>query len=266
MARISLTNGDVSVKRGDSGEMTAAALNAPLVVNDRVFTGPNSRAELQFDYSNMVRMAANTEVRLAQIEQRKFVVQLARGLVTFRVLREQTSDVEFSTPSISLRPLKMGTYRVEVLEDGTTEVSVRAGEAEIYTSQGAERVKAGHTIVARGTSDNPEFHEGNATPEDGWDHWNDGRDRELQQFTSYQNMSTDINGGEDLDNHGRWVNVPEYGNVWSPQVAANWGALSAGTLVLYRLLRMDLDQLRSVGLGSVSLRPLVQSARMGWCW
>jgi hypothetical protein len=157
VTRISLTNGDVSVKRGDSGEMTAAALNAPLVVNDRVFTGPNSRAELQFDYSNMVRMAANTEVRLAQIEQRKFVVQLARGLVTFRVLREQTSDVELSTPSISLRPLKMGTYRVEVLEDGTTEVSVRAGEAEIYTPQGAERVTAGHTIVARGTSDNPEF-------------------------------------------------------------------------------------------------------------
>jgi hypothetical protein len=50
----------------------------------------------------------------------------------------------------------------------------------------------------------------------------------LQQSISYQNMSTDINGGEDLDNHGRWVNVPEYGNVWSPQVAANWAPYQQG--------------------------------------
>jgi len=40
VARISLLNGDVSVKRGDSGDLVAAALNSPLVVQDRVLTGP----------------------------------------------------------------------------------------------------------------------------------------------------------------------------------------------------------------------------------
>ena len=228
VARISLINGDVSVKRGDSGDMTAAAINAPLVVQDRIFTGPGSRAELQFDHSNMIRMAANAEVRLAELSQRRYIVQLARGLVTFRVLRDQQADIELSTSSISLRPAKRGVYRVEVLEDGTTEVTVRSGEAEVYTPQGTERVRAGRTLIARGSSTNPEFRDGPGTPVDDWDNWNDRRDRELERSISYRYMSTDIYGGEDLDNHGRWVTVPEYGNVWTPYAAADWAPYRVG--------------------------------------
>ena len=228
VARISLINGDVTVKRGDSGDLTAAAINAPLVVQDRIFTGPSSRAELQFDHSNMIRMAANAEVRLAELSQRRYIVQLARGLVTFRVLRDQQADIELSTPSISLRPAKRGVYRVEVLEDGTTEVTVRAGEAEVYTPQGTERVRAGRTLIARGSSTNPEFRDGPSTPIDDWDNWNDRRDRELERSVSYRYMSTDIYGGEDLDNHGRWVTVPEYGNVWTPYATADWAPYREG--------------------------------------
>ena len=228
VARISLINGDVTVKRGDSGDLTAAAINAPLVVQDRVFAGPNSRAELQFDYSNMIRMAAHSEVRIAEIEQNRYMVQLARGLVTFRVLREHTAEVELSTPSISIRPVKRGEYRIEVREDGTTEVTVRSGEAEMFTPQGTERIKSGHTVVARGTSTNPELRDSNEIPQDDWDRWNDRCDRDLQRSNSYRYMSTDISGGKDLDDHGRWVDVPQYGHVWSPRVAAGWAPYRQG--------------------------------------
>src|SRR5947208_148371 len=54
VARLSVINGDVSVKRGDSGDIVSAAINAPLVVQDRVLTGPASRAEVQFDYANAI--------------------------------------------------------------------------------------------------------------------------------------------------------------------------------------------------------------------
>ena len=230
VARISLINGEVSVKRGDTGDMTAAALNAPLMVQDQVFTGPNSRAELQFDHSNMIRVAANTEVRLAEIDpsQNRYIVQLARGMVTFRVLREQGAYVEVSTPSISIRPVQRGAYRIEVREDGTTEVAIRSGEAEVYTARGNERVRTGRTLIARGDAANPEFRDSEPVPMDGWDSWNDSRDRDLLQSTSYQYVSPDVYGAEDLDNHGRWVNVPEYGNVWSPYVTAGWAPYQLG--------------------------------------
>ena len=58
VARISLINGDVSVRRGDSGEWVAGVINAPLLTDDHVATGPNSRAEIQFDASNVLRLGA----------------------------------------------------------------------------------------------------------------------------------------------------------------------------------------------------------------
>src|SRR5947209_6009327 len=67
VARISVINGEVSVKRGDSTDLVAAAINAPLVVEDRLLTGPASRAEVQFDSGNAIRLGSSTEVRLSEL-------------------------------------------------------------------------------------------------------------------------------------------------------------------------------------------------------
>ena len=96
VARISLINGDVSVRRGDSGDWIAAAINAPLVVNDNLLTGAASRAEIQFDYANMLRLSSNAEVRLSELEYRRYQVQVSRGTVTLSVLRD--SDAEIDAP------------------------------------------------------------------------------------------------------------------------------------------------------------------------
>ncbi|MBM3811505.1 MAG: hypothetical protein FJW20_07695 [Acidimicrobiia bacterium] len=228
VARISVINGDVSLRRGDTGDWTAAAINAPLVVQDRIFTGANSRAELQFDHANMIRMASNAELRLAELEYARYTVQLARGLVTFRVLRNQESDVEISTPSVAVRPVKKGTYRIAVREDGSTEISVRGGEAEIFTPRGVERLKSGRTMLARGTASDPEFQLVADIPDDDWDRWNERRDRDLERSGSYRYVSRDIYGAEDLDGHGRWVYVAPYGYVWSPFVTAGWAPYRLG--------------------------------------
>src|SRR5215468_1911247 len=63
VARVSVINGDVSVRRGDSDDAVAAALNAPLMAQDRVLTGSSSRAEIQFDSANVLRIGANSEAR-----------------------------------------------------------------------------------------------------------------------------------------------------------------------------------------------------------
>src|ERR1700680_1845795 len=79
VARISLVNGEVSVRLGDSGDPTAAALNGPLLANDHLATGPGSRAEIQFDWGNMIRLGADTEVRMGELEDRHYLVQIATG-------------------------------------------------------------------------------------------------------------------------------------------------------------------------------------------
>ncbi len=99
------------------------------------------------------------------------------GTVTFRTLRPSQAQVEVDTPSVAVRPLRPGAYRVTVHEDGTSEITVRSGEAEIDSQRGGERLQAGQTMEARGPASDAEFQVVQAIPIDAFDRWNDDRDR-----------------------------------------------------------------------------------------
>src|SRR5580704_12799608 len=231
VARISILNGDVSVRRGDSGDVVAAALNAPVMADDRLLTGSAGRAEVQFDSSNMIRIGANSEVRFAAMDVKSFQIQVAAGTVTFRTLRPSQVLVEVDTPSVAVRPLRPGAYRVTVREDGTSEITVRSGEAEIDSQKGGERLEAGQTMEARGPASDAEFQVVQPAPPDAFDRWNDERDRFIQSSQSYQHVSPNISGAEDLDQNGQWVNDPNYGSVWQPTVGPDWAPYQNGRWV-----------------------------------
>ncbi|MEI9813365.1 MAG: hypothetical protein WDO18_12300 [Acidobacteriota bacterium] len=68
VARLSLLSGDVTVRRGDTGEVVAAELNAPLVALDHVLTGSGSRAEVQLDWANMIPVGSRQRGSLGRPE------------------------------------------------------------------------------------------------------------------------------------------------------------------------------------------------------
>jgi uncharacterized protein DUF6600/FecR-like protein len=227
VARISFLNGDVSVRRGDSGEIVAAAINAPLVLQDTLLTGSGATAEIQFDSANMIRLGQNSEVRLTELAYHRAQMQVANGTVTFRILRDSDSRMEIDTPQVSVRPGTQGSYRITIREDGTSEIAVRSGEAEIFTPRGSEPLRAGQMIVARGTAADPEFQVMAAPALDDWDRWNENRDRRFERTRSYEYVNRDINGAEDLDDSGDWVDS-QYGRAWHPRVAADWAPYRNG--------------------------------------
>lgn len=231
VARISVINGDVSVRRGDSGDVVAAVVNAPLMANDAVLTSSNGRAEVQLDYGNLVRVGPNSEVRLAALDVKAFQLQIAAGTVTFRALRPSQAQSEVDTPSVAVRPLRQGAYRISVREDGISEISVRSGEAEVDSPRGGQRLEAGQTMNARGPASDPEFQVVQAIPVDNWDRWNDERDRYLERSQAYQHVSPAIYGAEDLDQYGQWTNDPNYGQVWVPTVQPGWAPYQSGRWV-----------------------------------
>lgn len=230
VARISLIQGDVSVRRGDSGDWVAAAINAPLLAEDRVLTGAASRAEVQFDYYHRIRLAANSEIRLTQLEYRLYQIQVMRGLATFSALKGGDAQVEINTPAAALRPVAPGEYRVTVFDDERAELTARRGEAEIFTPSGTERLRSGRTMLVRLTPDNrAEFQYLAEIPRDAWDEFNRQRDRELSRASQvYQYVSRDIYGAEDLYGHGNWVYAAPYGWCWRPVVAAGWAPYRYG--------------------------------------
>lgn len=235
VARISLMSGDVSVRRGDSGDWVAAAINAPLLTEDRIFTGPGARAEVQFDYYHRIRLASDTEVRLTDLDSGRYLMQVVRGTVTFTAIKGGDAQVEVSTPAAAVRPIAYGNYRVTILPDETTQVTVRRGEAEIFTPRGTERLRPGRTLLVRsGEAGGPEFQYTAALPNDAWDDFNRDRDRDLERRgDSYRYVSRDIYGAEDLAGHGEWVSVPSYGWVWQPYVTSDWAPYRYGRWAWY---------------------------------
>jgi hypothetical protein len=266
VARISVMNGQVSVRRGDSGEWVAGIINAPLMVDDRVAAGQSSRAEVQFDSANLIRVGANAEIRLGALDYNHYNIQIAHGTVTYRVLRDSRVKVELDTPLISVRPMHIGVYRVYVQQDGQTEITVRLGDAEIYTPRGVEQLQAGQTMLARGTAADPEFRVVPAIAIDEWDRWNEQRDHELLSSQSYRNVPRDVYGTEGMDSSGRWVNDPTYGSVWSPTVGPDWAPYQDGRWVWEDWYGWTWVSYEPWGWAPYHYGRWFYGAPYGWCW
>jgi hypothetical protein len=215
VARVSLVHGNVSMQRGDSSEWSAVAQNTPLVAGDQIATADRSRAEVQLDFANVLRLAGNSQAKIADLGKSHIQLQVALGYASYSVFKNNEADIEIDTPNVSMRPTRPGVYRVQVNSDSETNVIVRAGEAELTTPQGSTTVKEGQVISIRGT-DNPEYKVESAPPGDDWDRWNGDRDRAIENASSWQNTNRYYTGASDLDNNGRWINVPGYGQVWQP--------------------------------------------------
>ena len=158
LARISLIHGDVSTQRGDSGDWAAAAVNQPMVSSDKVSTGANSRAEVQLDSGNILRLGDSTLASIAGLSRTQIQVQVERGLIDYTVFKNTEAAVEIDTANVAVRPAQAdGIYRVEINAEGDTQVIVRKGSAEISTPQGSTQVEKGQMAVVRGTGADTQY-------------------------------------------------------------------------------------------------------------
>jgi Family of unknown function (DUF6600)/FecR protein len=232
VARISLIHGEVSTQRGDSGDWAAATLNAPVVSGDKVSTGDASRAEVQLDYANILRLTDNSQATIAGLGRTDIQVQVGQGAVSYAVFKNTEAAVEIDTPNAALHPAGgEGSYRVSVLPNGDTEVIVRNGEADVSTPQGSTHIRKGEMITVRGTGDATEYQIANAPSKDNWDRWNQERDDVIRNAQAWSHTNRYYTGAEDLDAYGRWASVPDYGSVWIPAVGAGWTPYREGRWV-----------------------------------
>jgi len=231
VARVSWIRGDVSTQRGDNGEWVAAIVNTPISQDDRVSTGDQSRAELQLDYADTLRMSDRVTVKIATLSRSQILLQVGQGLTTYTVNRGAEASSEIDTPNASIRPFGgEGEFRILVNSDAETEVIVRRGSADISTPQGSTRVDAGQMITIAGTDD-PQYKVAQAPSRDDWDNWNSDRNRTFANAEGPRRTNRYYTGSEDLDPYGRWTTVPDYGQVWVPNVAPGWAPYRAGRWV-----------------------------------
>ena len=231
VARVSLIHGDVSMQRGDSGELSAVTLNTPLVAGDRISTGERSRTGVQLDFANILRLDEYAQANIATLTRTQIQIQMAQGLANLSVLKGSEADVEIDTPNVAVRPLREGRYRIEVHSNRDTEITIREGEAEISTPEGSTIVKKGNLITIRGTGNEVQYQTSKAPSNDSWDDWNKDRDRIVSRAQSWRYTNRYYTGAGDLDAYGRWSNIPDYGAVWIPRVHVGWAPYRSGRWV-----------------------------------
>jgi Family of unknown function (DUF6600)/FecR protein len=230
VARVSLIKGDVSMQRGDSGEWVAVTVNTPLVPGDTIATGGGSRAEVQLDYSNVMRLDQNTEVKIADLNGSRIQLQVSHGTADLAVFQNNQANSEVDTPNVAVQALQPGTYRIDVNSDSLSLVTVRQGQAQISTPQGSTNLDAGQQITVEGTQ-NPQYRVANAPGLDNWDNWNRDRDSVIENAQNYNHVNQYYTGAQDLNTYGHWSYVPGYDWCWTPYVDAGWVPYSYGRWV-----------------------------------
>jgi hypothetical protein len=232
VGRVSMIHGEVSTQRGDSGTWSAAVLNQPVVNGDKVSTGAGSRAEVQLDFANILRLGPNAQANIASFTHDHIQIQLAQGMANYSVFNESEAEPEIDTPNVGVHPAhKDVILRIEVRPDGDSIVIVRKGEAQISTPKGIAELKEGEMATVRGPSEDAEYKISPAPDRDDWDRWNSDRDRMIHSARAWQHTNRYYTGSEDLDANGSWKNVPDYGQVWVPNEPEDWAPYRDGNWV-----------------------------------
>jgi hypothetical protein len=175
-AQVSAVDGAVDFQHGDDGTPAAAAVETSLAQGDYLTTH-DSRAEVQFDGNVMLRLGPNTQVRFDNLEADSRVLTFSQGTIELRVLHDGGGYPEIQTPSVSIDPNGVGAYRVSVLDDGSTQITVRSGRTHVVAGKFDQVLDSGSTLAASGEGDGTRFTTLNAIAADDFDSWNADRDR-----------------------------------------------------------------------------------------
>ncbi len=229
VTRVSVVQGSAVVQRGDSNKQVTAVVNAPLLPGDYISTGNGSRAELQFDGASAVRLGGNVQARITNDDPNDRQMQLADGTIEVGLVHGG-APVQVETPSVTVRAVDPGDYRVSIGHDGSSWVTARRGQVEVITPQRAYTLDSGRTMVARGSASNPSITYAAEVGYDSFDDFNAKRDQTMvAALDASPNLNPDIAGYDDLGAYGQWQDVAGYGQAWVPDQSSGWSPYSNGS-------------------------------------
>jgi hypothetical protein len=232
VARISLCDDGVTIRRGNSSDWLEGSINTPLVQGDTLATWRSARTEIQLDSRNIFRLGEDSRILFSELSDKQFSLTLEHGTLTYNKLSDDRVNVHIETPFVIVQPTTHGMLRIEVGFDGKTVITTRRGKANIIAEMETATLHQGETMTVWVVSNDEIKSELTATPpKDTWDHWNEKREKRLRTSHSRQHVSQDIYGVEDLDRYGNWRYVAGYGYSWYPNVNINWSPYRHGRWV-----------------------------------
>jgi len=264
--RLSFIEGDVQINTEDTGGWAPASLNMPLYDGDRIWVPEGGRAELHLKDGTTLRLDERTALDILTLERDSYQFFLPEGRVyaNFRGIRG--SVLQLDTPMSSVRAYERALFQVHILDDRHTDISVFQGSVYAENRDGRVRVDQDKTLALSEGYPGELFPLG---PPDEWERWNLNRDRILaERRAPSRYLPEELHPySHELDDHGRWIYVREYGYVWTPTVvvSAGWAPYRIGRWVW---IRGDYVWVSYEPWGWVPYHygRWAFVARVGWCW
>jgi len=221
VARLSYTQGSVSLQPSGENDWSQATLNYTVTTGDRLYTDQGARAELEVG-PFAVRMSEATDLTMANLNDQMMQLGLGQGSIRVTVYDLPAGNsVEIATPNGALTVLQTGSYRVDSDTNGTL-VSVNRGSLQISGGGANRTLESGQAAQLTGT-DTVQVSLVAISAEDDFDQWCASRDGRIRSARSDRYVSPETPGAEDLDTYGTWSEIPEYGPVWYPAgVSVDW--------------------------------------------
>lgn len=219
-ARLSFITGNTYIQRASDLSYEEGVINMPIAEGDRLGT-TEGRAEIYLGRGNYLRLDNNTKVDFFKLPDRKsdiIQIQIWAGNAYFslRSLAREKS-VEIHTPDVSLYLLDEGLYRVDVREDGETELFVFEGLVEASGESGSVLVKDEQRLEAMDGHFPTRPSSFYAVAEDSFDRWSEYRDSQIRKRMARRYLPGELEDFEyELSTYGNWVYMPPYGYVWVP--------------------------------------------------
>ncbi len=227
VGRLADFQGVVSTQDAEQASWQPALRNRPLTTGDRLATGRDARAEVRVG-STVLRLGSGTELEVQRLDDDRMHFRLHAGSLALRVAsREVADEIVVTTLEARLRPLSAGHFRVD-RRDGTTFASSWRGALRVDDEFGFD-VDPGRRVELWREAQGRALRHTWVTPlDDGFSAWIAEADRRDER-TRYSVVSPEMTGAEDLDDHGRWDQHPDYGAVWIPQaLPADWAPYRFG--------------------------------------
>jgi hypothetical protein len=255
-ARIERVEGQVGLNRSTDGTVNAqwieATANTPITVGDRVLTRDQSRTEIAFTGRNFATLEADTSMDVLDLTDQKSQVALRTGSALFDIGSLENGDVfEVATPCGAVDLEQPGMYQVSIDDQGNAVATTLNGAAQVVGQGGTGKINKGEVLHvpcqdgAVASLSQVDKQQAGAVVDGYYRHRYpriyDGRYQDYDAYladpnyfdpyrhdVSYQYVSDYIPGVEDLGDYGDWVSVADYGNCWSPRVAADWAPYQSG--------------------------------------
>jgi len=238
VVRLSDVQGDVQINRASGKAYEKGFLNLPITQSDKVRTGEDGRAQVEFEDGSSVRITPNSLIEFQALSLRDSggkvsTVNLQRGTayVNFNGKKDDQFTINFSHQTVALT--QPAHLRVE-LSDGQASLAVFKGEVRIQGPAGTEEVSKNRTATFD-LLNSDKYELVKNLEEDPFDAW----DKQQQQYQdrymssntygSYSSYSPYAYGASDLNYYGNFMSAPGYGTFWQPYFAgAGWDPFMSG--------------------------------------